>query len=113
MHENVSHACQNGYLAYKLHQYATATTSIARYKETHEAYFLAGYVLVYIVTQTFAVPGPPLLLTILAGAFYPFPIALVLAGSCACVGPYLFFSQFPALGVPVHIQPCAYSLDSR
>ncbi|KAI6183618.1 hypothetical protein M3Y97_00507800 [Aphelenchoides bicaudatus] len=58
---------------------------LSRYKDQHFYTVLAGVASVYIVLQSFAIPGS-IFLTILSGYLFPFPIALFLVCTCSACG---------------------------
>lgn len=58
---------------------------LSHYNEQHFYTVLAGVASVYIVLQSFAIPGS-IFLTILSGYLFPFPIALFLVCACSAFG---------------------------
>lgn len=58
---------------------------LSRYKEQNFTVVLCGVIVVYIILQSFAIPGS-LFLTILSGYLFPFPIALTLVCTCSATG---------------------------
>ncbi|KAI1707680.1 SNARE associated golgi protein domain-containing protein [Ditylenchus destructor] len=58
---------------------------LSRYKDQHFYTVLCGVVAVYIVLQSFAIPGS-IFLTILSGYLFPFPVALALVCMCSALG---------------------------
>ena len=71
-----------------------------QYREHHAGFVLCSFCLVYITLQTFAVPGP-IVLSILAGAMYPFLSAQLLVAFCATTGASLCFLLSYFVGRPV------------
>ncbi|KAJ0401220.1 hypothetical protein ATCC90586_010173 [Pythium insidiosum] len=64
-----------------------------QYKQHHPGFVLASFCVVYIVLQTFAIPGP-IVLSILSGAMYPFWHAQALVAFCATTGASLEFPPY-------------------
>uniref|UniRef100_M4C042 VTT domain-containing protein n=1 Tax=Hyaloperonospora arabidopsidis (strain Emoy2) TaxID=559515 RepID=M4C042_HYAAE len=62
----------------------------SQYRDHHAGFVLSSFCIVYITLQTFAIPGP-IVLSILAGAMYPFLYAHVLVAFCATTGASLCF----------------------
>uniref|UniRef100_A0A914CVI4 Transmembrane protein 41B n=1 Tax=Acrobeloides nanus TaxID=290746 RepID=A0A914CVI4_9BILA len=58
---------------------------LSRYKEQHFYTVLSGITAVYIMLQSFAIPGS-IFLTILSGYLFPFSIALTLVCVCSACG---------------------------
>lgn len=58
---------------------------LSGYKDQHFYTVLAGVASVYIVLQSFAIPGS-IFLTILAGYLFPFYVALALVCLCSACG---------------------------
>lgn len=58
---------------------------LSHYKEENFAVVLSGVVVVYVMLQSFAIPGS-LFLTILSGYLFPFPVALLLVCTCSAAG---------------------------
>lgn len=58
---------------------------LSRYKTDHFVAVLSGVVAVYLMLQSFAIPGS-IFLTILSGYLFPFPLALLLVCTCSATG---------------------------
>ncbi|KAI6206492.1 Transmembrane protein 41-like protein [Aphelenchoides besseyi] len=58
---------------------------LSHYKNQHFYTVLAGVAAIYVVLQSFAIPGS-IFLTILAGYLFPFWIALILVCTCSACG---------------------------
>uniref|UniRef100_A0A1I8B8N7 Dimer_Tnp_hAT domain-containing protein n=1 Tax=Meloidogyne hapla TaxID=6305 RepID=A0A1I8B8N7_MELHA len=58
---------------------------LLRYKERHFIVVLAGVSAVYLMLQSFAIPGS-IFLTILSGYLFSFPVALALVCLCSAAG---------------------------
>ncbi|CAI4224261.1 unnamed protein product [Auanema sp. JU1783] len=58
---------------------------LSHYKDLHGLTVLFGVVTVYVLLQSFAIPGS-IFLTILSGYLFPFPIAITLVCSCSALG---------------------------
>ena len=56
------------------------------YRQGNESTLLIGFVLLYVLFQVFAIPGPPLVLSILSGALYPYFFAHGLVAISATCG---------------------------
>mmetsp|Transcript_6162 Transcript_6162/g.17224 ORF Transcript_6162/g.17224 Transcript_6162/m.17224 type:complete len:266 (-) Transcript_6162:184-981(-) len=72
----------------------------SNYREDHAGYLLAGYIMLYVTLQSFAIPGP-LVLSVLAGALYPFTFGTILVASCCTSGASVCFLISGHLGVPL------------
>ncbi|OQR89662.1 SNARE associated Golgi protein [Achlya hypogyna] len=72
-------------------------TCANQYQELQPNFVLASFVVVYVALQTFAIPGP-IILSILAGALYPFGFAQLLVAGCATTGASLCFLLSHFLG---------------
>jgi uncharacterized membrane protein YdjX (TVP38/TMEM64 family) len=69
----------------------------AGYSEAHPAYATGAFVAAYVSLQTFAIPGP-IVLSVLAGALYPYWLANLLVAACATTGASLCFLLSRVLG---------------
>ncbi|CAJ0570301.1 unnamed protein product, partial [Mesorhabditis spiculigera] len=58
---------------------------LSQYKEQHYYTVMCGIVVVYIMLQSFAIPGS-IFLSILSGYLFPFFVALTLICSCSAIG---------------------------
>uniref|UniRef100_A0A7E4USF5 Transmembrane protein 41B n=1 Tax=Panagrellus redivivus TaxID=6233 RepID=A0A7E4USF5_PANRE len=58
---------------------------LSKYKDQHFYTVLVGVAAIYIVLQSFAIPGS-IFLTILSGYLFPFPVALGLVCTCSALG---------------------------
>ncbi|CAI9725247.1 Hypothetical predicted protein [Octopus vulgaris] len=58
---------------------------LSRYKDKYFYQVLAGYFIVYIFLQSFAIPGS-IFLSILSGFLFSFPLALFLVCLCSAIG---------------------------
>ena len=58
---------------------------LSQYKEEHFAVVLCGVVVVYVMLQSFAIPGS-IFLSILSGYLFPFYLALFVVCSCSSLG---------------------------
>jgi len=72
----------------------------SNYREDHAGFLLAGYIMLYVTLQSFAIPGP-LVLSVLAGALYPFTFGTILVASCCTSGASVCFLISGHLGVPL------------
>lgn len=69
---------------------------LSHYKEENFPVVLTGVIVIYIMLQSFAIPGS-LFLTILSGYLFPFPVALILVCTCSAAGAgicYVLSQQF-------------------
>jgi len=67
------------------------------YGKDQPQYTFVAFMAVYILLQTFAIPGP-IVLSILSGALYPFIFAQVIVGFCATTGATLCYLLSSVLG---------------
>ncbi|CAJ0963299.1 unnamed protein product, partial [Mesorhabditis belari] len=58
---------------------------LSHYKDQHYYLVMCGIVVVYVMLQSFAIPGS-IFLSILSGYLFPFFIALILVCSCSAIG---------------------------
>lgn len=84
----------------KLGTVKTLWTCAQAYQELYPGYTLASFMITYISMQAFAIPGP-IVLSILAGALFPFFWAQVIVATCATSGASVCFllSYFYGKGV--------------
>uniref|UniRef100_A0A0N5AD70 Transmembrane protein 41B n=1 Tax=Syphacia muris TaxID=451379 RepID=A0A0N5AD70_9BILA len=68
---------------------------LSKYKDKHYYTVLFGIVTVYILLQSFAIPGS-IFLSVLSGYLFPFPLALLLVCTCSACGALVcyFLSYF-------------------
>lgn len=67
------------------------------YRQDNEGTLLIGFILTYVLFQTFAIPGP-IVLSVLAGALYPYFYAHALVAACATSGATMCFMISRILG---------------
>ncbi|KAJ3370808.1 hypothetical protein GGF31_003834 [Allomyces arbusculus] len=72
-------------LPHTIAQLKQVAGEVAGLASTHRATVMAAYAVLFTFLQTFAIPGS-LMLTLLAGALYPLPLALLLVSTCSAVG---------------------------
>uniref|UniRef100_A0A915D014 Transmembrane protein 41B n=1 Tax=Ditylenchus dipsaci TaxID=166011 RepID=A0A915D014_9BILA len=70
---------------------------LSKYKDQHFYKVLAGVAAVYLVLQSFAIPGS-IFLTILSGYLFPFPIALAVVCLCSASGAAVCYFLSQSLG---------------
>uniref|UniRef100_A0A914WUG0 Transmembrane protein 41B n=1 Tax=Plectus sambesii TaxID=2011161 RepID=A0A914WUG0_9BILA len=63
---------------------------LSTYKEQHYYTVLGGILVVYILLQSFAIPGS-IFLSILSGYLFSFPLALLLVCTCSAVGAVICY----------------------
>ena len=75
------------------------------HKYTHSHYYYVAFSIsyLYILLQSFSIPGPPLL-NMLAGALFGFNIAFLLATFCSTLGSILCFVIFETVGKGIAIR---------
>ncbi|KAJ3356861.1 hypothetical protein GGF32_001353 [Allomyces javanicus] len=72
-------------LPHTIAQLKQVAGEVAGLASTHRATVMAAYAVLFTFLQTFAIPGS-LMLTLLAGALYPLPVALLLVSACSAIG---------------------------
>uniref|UniRef100_A0A1I7XDC2 Transmembrane protein 41B n=1 Tax=Heterorhabditis bacteriophora TaxID=37862 RepID=A0A1I7XDC2_HETBA len=79
---------------------------LSHYKEQHFGVVFAGVVVVYLMLQSFAIPGS-IFLTILSGYLFPFAAALLLVCTCSASGAVVcyFLSYLFGRSVVMHHFP--------
>ncbi|VDK44189.1 unnamed protein product [Anisakis simplex] len=70
---------------------------LSRYKDEHFYTVLFGVATVYILLQSFAIPGS-IFLSILSGYLFPFPLALLMVCSCSACGAQICYFLSHLLG---------------
>jgi uncharacterized membrane protein YdjX (TVP38/TMEM64 family) len=82
--------------------YKTSQT-IQKYTEKHYYYVIFSISYLYVLLQSFSIPGPPLL-NILAGALFGFTVSFALATFCGTLGSILCFVVFETIGKGIVIR---------
>ncbi|KNE68239.1 hypothetical protein AMAG_12914 [Allomyces macrogynus ATCC 38327] len=72
-------------LPHSIAQLKQVAGEVAGLASTHRTTVMAAYAVLFTFLQTFAIPGS-LMLTLLAGALYPLPVALLLVSACSAIG---------------------------